>query len=166
VVAGRSGGEAWQAADAGAHLTQLIHPGLRQRAVTAQPRAQRGRRVERAISLLEAGPFGGLGAAMVEMHAHQLLPAGGRVVEQPFRREGGPAPGIGMHEERAALGQPARPGERLAEAVTRPLGGLIPKAWRPIEAATVARALLHGVRTAAPGVRVIESGDLQRLGAG
>jgi uncharacterized protein YbjT (DUF2867 family) len=68
--------------------------------------------------------------------------------------------------QRAALGQPARPGERLAEAVTRPLGGLIPKAWRPIEAATVARALLHGVRTAAPGVRVIESGDLQRLGAG
>lgn len=68
--------------------------------------------------------------------------------------------------QRAALGQPARPGERLAEAVTRPLGGLIPKAWRPIEAATVGRALLKGVRSAAPGVRIIESGELQRLGAG
>jgi uncharacterized protein YbjT (DUF2867 family) len=67
--------------------------------------------------------------------------------------------------ERSSLGQAERPGERLADALTRPLGGLIPKAWRPIEAATVARALLAATTRAAPGVRFVESGELQRLGA-
>ncbi len=67
---------------------------------------------------------------------------------------------------RAELGQPARPGERLAEVLTRPLGGLIPKAWRPIEAATVARALRMALLESPPGVRFVESGELQTLGGG
>jgi uncharacterized protein YbjT (DUF2867 family) len=68
--------------------------------------------------------------------------------------------------QRSALGQPVRPGERLAEAITRPLGGLIPKAWRPIEAATVARALRMALLDGTPGVRFVESGELQTLGGG
>jgi uncharacterized protein YbjT (DUF2867 family) len=67
---------------------------------------------------------------------------------------------------RSELDQPGRPGERLAEAITRPLGGLIPKAWRPIEASTVARALLKAVADGTRGVRFVESGELQTLGAG
>jgi uncharacterized protein YbjT (DUF2867 family) len=66
--------------------------------------------------------------------------------------------------QRSALGQPVRLGERVAEALTRPLGSLIPKAWRPIEAATVARALRLALAAATPGVRVVESGELQTLG--
>jgi uncharacterized protein YbjT (DUF2867 family) len=66
---------------------------------------------------------------------------------------------------RAALGQAPRPGERLALAVASPLAGLIPKTWRPIAAATVARAMLRAADTATPGVRLIESRELQDLGA-
>jgi uncharacterized protein YbjT (DUF2867 family) len=67
--------------------------------------------------------------------------------------------------QRSDLGQPGRPGEKVAEALTRPFGGLIPKAWRPIEAATVARALHQAVSAnGAAGVRIIESGELQTLG--
>jgi uncharacterized protein YbjT (DUF2867 family) len=67
--------------------------------------------------------------------------------------------------QRSDLGQPERPGEKVAEALTRPFGGLIPKAWRPIEAATVARGL-HLAMSAdgAAGVRIVESGELQTLG--
>jgi uncharacterized protein YbjT (DUF2867 family) len=67
--------------------------------------------------------------------------------------------------DRAALGQPARGGEALALALTRPLAGLIPKAWRPIEAAVVARALLRAMSQAEAGVRVLSSGQMQDLGA-
>jgi uncharacterized protein YbjT (DUF2867 family) len=67
--------------------------------------------------------------------------------------------------DRAGLGQPARTGEALALAVARPLARLIPKAWRPIEAATVARALVRGLAAAAPGVTVLDSARLQDLGA-
>jgi uncharacterized protein YbjT (DUF2867 family) len=67
--------------------------------------------------------------------------------------------------ERTRLGQPARAGEQFAEALTRPLGRLIPRAWRPIEAAVVARGLLRALDLADGGRQVIESGELQRLGA-
>lgn len=67
--------------------------------------------------------------------------------------------------DRAALGQPLRLGQRLALAATAPLTGLIPKAWRPIQAGTVARAMLRAVQQAKPGVRILESADLQDLGA-
>ena len=67
--------------------------------------------------------------------------------------------------DRAPLGQPQRLGERLALAVAAPLATFIPLAWRPIEAATVARALLRAVAAGAPGVLVLESAALQGLGA-
>jgi uncharacterized protein YbjT (DUF2867 family) len=66
--------------------------------------------------------------------------------------------------DRHALGQPGRIGEGLALALTRPLGGLIPLAWRPIAADTVARALRRALAEARPGVRVIESAELHGLG--
>ena len=65
---------------------------------------------------------------------------------------------------RQALGQAARPAEQWALALTRPLSGLIPAAWRPIEAATVARAMRRALDAGEPGVHVIESASLQRLG--
>jgi uncharacterized protein YbjT (DUF2867 family) len=65
---------------------------------------------------------------------------------------------------REALAQPARRGEQIALALTRPLSGLIPRAWRPIEAATVARAMLRALQERGPGRHVIESGELQSLG--
>jgi uncharacterized protein YbjT (DUF2867 family) len=65
---------------------------------------------------------------------------------------------------REALGQPARWGERLALVATGPVRGLIPRAWRPIEARTVARAVRRALGEARPGVRVVESAELQDLG--
>jgi uncharacterized protein YbjT (DUF2867 family) len=67
--------------------------------------------------------------------------------------------------DRSNLGQAQRPAEKLALALTAPFHALIPKAYRPIAAATVARALLHAVAQGQPGVRVLESADLQSLGA-
>jgi uncharacterized protein YbjT (DUF2867 family) len=66
--------------------------------------------------------------------------------------------------DRAALGQPARFGERAAMAAAAPLGWLMPKSVRPIEAATVARAMLRAVRSAPDGVQVLASGQLLALG--
>lgn len=66
--------------------------------------------------------------------------------------------------DRASLGQPSRRGERLALALTAPLAGLIPAAWRPIGAAVVARAMIIALADGRPGVRVIESAELQRMG--
>jgi uncharacterized protein YbjT (DUF2867 family) len=65
---------------------------------------------------------------------------------------------------RSALAQAPRPGERLALAVLGPLNGLIPLAWRAIEAATVARALLRALAAPGPAVQVLDSAALQRLG--
>ena len=66
--------------------------------------------------------------------------------------------------DRAALGQPVRRGERLGLLISRPLGALIPKAWRPIDAAVVARALLRTLAEARPGVQILESAALQEIG--
>jgi uncharacterized protein YbjT (DUF2867 family) len=68
--------------------------------------------------------------------------------------------------DRESLGQGTRFGERMALAFTRPVAGLIPKAWRPVDAATVARGMVAALREARDGVRVVESGELQDLGAG
>jgi uncharacterized protein YbjT (DUF2867 family) len=65
---------------------------------------------------------------------------------------------------RAATGQPMRLGERITLALTAPLAPLIPKAWRPIQAAVVARALLLALTQDGPAVQVLESGQLQDLG--
>ncbi len=68
--------------------------------------------------------------------------------------------------DRGALAQPTRPGERLAAALTRPLGWLIPKGVRPIEASTVARALWRALQQAEAGVWRFDSAALQDLGRG
>ncbi len=67
--------------------------------------------------------------------------------------------------DRSRLAQAPRRGEQLALMLTRPLAGLIPKAWRPIGADTLARALLRGLAQAPAGVSVLESAALQDLGA-
>lgn len=50
--------------------------------------------------------------------------------------------------DRSALGQPTRRGEELGYAISRMLGFMIPKNYKPIEASTVARALLAAVPSA------------------
>jgi uncharacterized protein YbjT (DUF2867 family) len=67
--------------------------------------------------------------------------------------------------DRASLGQPPRKAEKWALAVLRPLAPLIPRSWRPIEAATVARGMVVALQQAQPGVRVVESAELMRLAA-
>jgi len=66
--------------------------------------------------------------------------------------------------DRAALGQPVRLAERLALAVSTPLGPLIPKALRPIKAATVARGMLETMKSRPGGLHIVESGELQQWG--
>ncbi len=61
--------------------------------------------------------------------------------------------------DRAALGQPGRPLERVALALGRLLGPLVPADYRPVAAAGVARALLARV-PAARGREVLPSGAL------
>jgi uncharacterized protein YbjT (DUF2867 family) len=63
------------------------------------------------------------------------------------------------------LAQRPRWGERVALAVSTPLAPLIPLAWRPIAAQTVALALLRALAQDGPAVQVLESAALQRLGA-
>lgn len=66
--------------------------------------------------------------------------------------------------DRASLGQRPRQAERWTLALLAPLAPLIPAAWRPIQAATVARALRRALRQARRGVRIVESAELQELG--
>jgi len=66
--------------------------------------------------------------------------------------------------DRAALGQPTRTGERLALLLTAPIAALLPRSVRPIPARTVARGMIAALRQHQPGVRIVESGELQELG--
>lgn len=66
--------------------------------------------------------------------------------------------------DRASLGQPTRFGERLAVMAAGPLAGMIPRKWRPIHAATVARAMLRTLRECVPGTTILESADLLTWG--
>ncbi|RZA15676.1 MAG: hypothetical protein EOP93_16560 [Lysobacteraceae bacterium] len=66
--------------------------------------------------------------------------------------------------ERDQLNQPTRSGEAWALRLTRPLAGLIPAQWRPISPQRIARAMHLALETPGPAVRVIESGEMQRLG--
>jgi uncharacterized protein YbjT (DUF2867 family) len=60
----------------------------------------------------------------------------------------------------------SRPGERAAIMVSKALGPLLrPFSGRPIEARTVARAMMALARDAASGTRVALSGELHGLGA-
>ena len=65
---------------------------------------------------------------------------------------------------RESLGQPQRTGEAWSLRLTRPLAPLIPKAWRPIHADRVARALRLALDQPGPAVQVLESGAMQTLG--
>ncbi len=65
--------------------------------------------------------------------------------------------------DRETLGQPVRGGEKLALNVSKWLAPLIPANYRSIDVRKVAAGLLAGVREAQSGVRVIESGELQRF---
>ncbi len=66
------------------------------------------------------------------------LPFDGLVIARPSLLVG----------DREALGQPVRPAEKVATAVSKFLGPLIPAKYRPIAAADVARALLARVPVA------------------
>ena len=66
---------------------------------------------------------------------------------------------------RAALGQPTRGGEQWALAVATPFSWLIPQSLRPISADTVARGMQRALADRQPGLRIVESAELQRLGA-
>jgi uncharacterized protein YbjT (DUF2867 family) len=63
--------------------------------------------------------------------------------------------------ERAALGQPARPGERWAARLVGPIRRIVPAAVRPIEATAVAAALIAAMRDPAPGMQRLTSADMQ-----
>lgn len=65
---------------------------------------------------------------------------------------------------RAALGQPTRAGEVWAGRLLRPVMTLVPASVRPIEARTVARALVRAMGDAQPGVHTLPSARLQQLG--
>ncbi|WP_374567113.1 hypothetical protein [Ideonella sp.] len=67
--------------------------------------------------------------------------------------------------DRAALGQPARPGERWALRLLRPVQGLLPATVRPIAASAVARAMLAALDEGQPGRQVLPSAELARRGA-
>lgn len=61
---------------------------------------------------------------------------------------------------RESLGQPVRRGEAMAVAVSRLLGPLVPRAYRPVQAGDVAKALLVRVPTAL-GRTVVSSSEMQ-----
>jgi uncharacterized protein YbjT (DUF2867 family) len=63
--------------------------------------------------------------------------------------------------DRKRLDQPSRPAETLAQIIMSPLRLILPRNYRPVEAAKVARALFSEVPQAT-GLRVIPSGQLQR----
>ncbi len=62
--------------------------------------------------------------------------------------------------DRAALGQPSRPGEKLALLLSRWLAWLIPDDYKAIEAARVATALLREVPMT-HGVRLLSSAEMR-----
>lgn len=55
-----------------------------------------------------------------------------------------------------------RPGEALALIVSRAVGQVIPRRWRAVKAAAIARALLEAVLAEPPFDRVVESAELHR----
>lgn len=67
--------------------------------------------------------------------------------------------------DRSALGQPERAGERWATRLSGPFSSLIPKRWRPIEAAAVAHALRLSMAQSGPALTILESNELQDLGS-
>ena len=66
--------------------------------------------------------------------------------------------------DRAALGQPVRNRELWVARLLGPMGWMVPKAVRPIQARAVASALLTAILAAKPGVHVLKSGAMQPHG--
>lgn len=66
--------------------------------------------------------------------------------------------------DREALGQPRRRMEHLAMQLSAPLSALVPSAWRPIGAETVARALLCALGQPQPGVQILDNAALHQQG--
>ncbi len=64
--------------------------------------------------------------------------------------------------DRATLGQPERRGEQWLVRGLRPVMELIPRGIRPIEAGTVAQAMLDAMLELKPGLRVLSSGQMQQ----
>lgn len=64
--------------------------------------------------------------------------------------------------ERAALGQPGRPAERVSALAMRLLADLIPSNYRAVPAVDVAATLVAQVQRGAPGRHILLSGALQR----
>jgi uncharacterized protein YbjT (DUF2867 family) len=67
--------------------------------------------------------------------------------------------------DRKALGQRPRALEQALLALTRPVRALIPAAWRPIDARTLARAMVQAVRGDGPSVQILESAQLLDIGS-
>lgn len=67
--------------------------------------------------------------------------------------------------DRTLLGQPERRGELIGMKVSAWLGPLLPLGWRPVQGRSVARALRRALAERRPGVRLVASAELQRLGA-
>ena len=65
--------------------------------------------------------------------------------------------------ERAALGQPRRPGEALAQRWLPRVAGLLPRSLRPIRADAVALAMLAALADDGPPVSRLRSDQLQAL---
>nr|AGU11458.1 NADH(P)-binding [uncultured organism] len=63
--------------------------------------------------------------------------------------------------DREALGQPARFGEQIAERVMLPLGALLPRAIRPVQADAVAASIIESLRTRPPGQHTLSSQSMQ-----
>jgi uncharacterized protein YbjT (DUF2867 family) len=64
--------------------------------------------------------------------------------------------------DRESLGQAARAGEAWAKRLLGPISKLIPPQVRPVQAADVARSLIHGVLEGAAGVTRIASREMHR----
>ena len=58
----------------------------------------------------------------------------------------------------------SRPGERVGLWVSRVLGPLIPRRYRPVAASAIARALLQAALDAEPGQHTIESEHIGAAG--
>jgi len=67
--------------------------------------------------------------------------------------------------DREVLGQPQRMGERIGIRVMSSLRSILPARVAPIEARVVARALVRGVGAARAGATVLDSAQMQSLGA-
>ena len=83
-------------------------------------------------------------------NALAALPFEGFVIARPSMLAG----------DRESLGQPIRPGEGIALSVSRLLGPLIPRNYRSVAVAAVAKALLKRVPIAR-GREIVLSGDMQ-----